>query len=639
MLNNSIFSLQKRLLAIILLVIFIFVAIIIRLGYIQLAQGKWLQARAAEQWSRSLPINAKRGYIYDANGATLASSYSTYDVYVRAALVQDPNKVALTLSTYLGIDYELAYKKATNKTVSESIIKMQVDNATANAIIKQNVKGILLSENSTRFYPYGDLLTQVLGYTTIDNIGQAGIELFSERYLKGVKGYATEQSDVNGVKIDNTLSNYIPAIDGLNVNLTIDVNIQQFAERALDVLIADHKPKSATAIVMNPNTGEILAMSSKPSFDLNFVPRSDITSLMEMSKNLSIVDVYEPGSTFKVLTTATALEENVAHETDHFYDPGYRMVAGEKIKCWKHTGHGNQTLVEGLCNSCNSVFVDLALRLGKDKMYESFNRYGFGKTLGVDFLGESGGILMNKDNARVVDVARMGFGQAVATTPLQLINAVCSVVNGGNLMQPYFIKSVTEKSGKVVYKNSPKVLNKTISKDTSERIKVMLEEVVKKANAIEAFIPGHRVSGKTGTSQKYENGKIVQKFYSSFVGAYPANKPEYVILIVADEPSSGHFYGSTVATPYAKLIFQDIIKYKNYAPQNEEEDIKKMEKNIIVPNVVGKSLTEAISTLTALGLQVELAGEGDWVINQTPPQGTLVYKNAIVLLQTQVNNY
>ena len=235
-------------------------------------------------------------------------------------------------------------------------------------LIKLNEPGILFSENSKRYYPYGNLLTQVLGYTTIDNIGQSGIELYANKYLAGVKGYATEQSDVHGIKIDNTLSNYIPSINGLNVNLTIDVNIQKFLENALNKLVEDHYPKSATAIVMNPKTGEILAMGSKPSFDLNTIPRDDIGYLLGASKNLSIVDVYEPGSTFKVLTMATALEEKVTSEGERFYDPGFRIVDGEKIKCWKSHGHGSQTLTEGLCNSCNSVFVDLALRLGKEKM-------------------------------------------------------------------------------------------------------------------------------------------------------------------------------------------------------------------------------------------------------------------------------
>ena len=634
MFNNSIFSLQKRLLAIFMLIISIFFAIIIRLGIIQLKNNKMLTARAAEQWTRDLPINAKRGTITDCNGASLAESYSSYDVYVRASMVKDPVKVATLLANSIGLNYEETFKKVTNVLVSESLIKLQVESSVAKKLIDANLSGIMLSENNKRYYPYGDLLTQVLGFTTIDNVGQAGIELYADKYLKGTKGYALEESDVHGVKIDNTLSTYIPAIDGAQVSLTIDVNIQRVVEDALNVLCAEQKPKTATAIVMNPNTGEILAMSSKPSFDLNSPPRDDVATLLSNVKNLSIVDVYEPGSTFKVLTTATALEEKVTTPTEGFYDPGYRMVDGEKIKCWKLIGHGQQTMTDGLCNSCNSVFVDLALRLGTEKMYSYFSKYGFGEKLGVDFIGEASGILMNKDSAKRVDLARMGFGQAVAVSPIQLINAICSVVNGGNLMQPYFIKSIKDVNGNLMARNNPKVINKTISEQTSETIRYMLEQVLIKGNAISAFMPGYRVSGKTGTSQKYEDGKIVQKYVSSFVGAYPADKPEYVVLVVADEPSAGNYFGSVVATPYAKLIFEGIVKYRGDEPKGLEEDLKKMERNIVMPNLVGEPLSKAIAKLSTLGLQCEIAGEGEIVLSQTPPPGEMLYKNAVVILNT-----
>lgn len=635
MFNNSIFSLQKRLLAIFLLVISIFFALIIRLFIIQIIQSDWLTKKAASQWTRDLPINAKRGNITDVNGASLAESYSSYDVYVRASMVEEPVKVAQLLSQVIGLNYEDTFKKVTNTTISEVLIKLQLDDVSAKKIIDANLKGVLLSENNKRYYPYGDLLTQVLGFTTIDNVGQSGIELYADKYLQGVKGYALEESDVNGVKIDNTLSTYIPSVDGCNVTLTIDVNIQQIVEDALKVLCEEQKPKTATAIVMNPNTGEIVAMSSKPSFDLNNPPRDNVEELLNNARNLSIVDVYEPGSTFKVLTTATALEQKVTNPNESFYDPGYRIVDGEKIKCWKLIGHGQQTMTDGLCNSCNSVFVDLALRLGTETMYEYFEKYGFGNTLGVDFLGEASGILMNQESVKKVDLARMGFGQAVAVSPIQLINAICSVVNGGKLYKPYFIKEITDVNDKVVSRNTPTVLNETISEQTSAQIREMLEKVVTKSNAINAFIPGYRVSGKTGTSQKYEDGKIVQKYVSSFVGAFPADKPEYVVLVIADEPSAGNYFGSVVATPYAKLIFEGIIKYKNYAPtENVEEDEKLLEKNILMPNLVGLSLTKAVALLSSLGLQYEIAGEGEYVTSQTPPPNTYVFKNSIVILNT-----
>ena len=635
MYNNSIMSLQKRLLAVFLLIISIFFALIIRLFVIQIVKSDLLTAKASSQWLRDLPINAKRGNIVDVNGSTLAESFSSYDVYVRASMVAEPVKVSNLLSSVIGLDYEETFKKVTNTTVSESLIKLQLDDKLAKKIIDANYKGVLLSENNKRYYPYGDLLTQVLGFTTIDNSGQVGIELYADKYLQGTKGYALEESDVNGRKIDNTLSKYIPSIAGCNVKLTIDVNIQQIVEQALLTLCEEQKPKTATAIVMNPNTGEIVAMSSKPSFDLNNPPRDNVSELLSNVKNLSIVDVYEPGSTFKVLTTATALEEKVTNPNEGFYDPGYRIVDGEKIKCWKLIGHGQQTMTDGLCNSCNSVFVDLALRLGTEKMYSYFKKYGFGDTLGVDFLGEAQGILMNKEKVKTVDLARMGFGQAVAVSPIQLITAICSVVNGGKLYKPYFINQITDVNGKLVAQNTPTVLNRTVSESTSATIRSMLERVVTKSNAIEAFIPGHRVSGKTGTSQKYEGGRIVQKYVSSFVGAYPADNPDYVVLVIADEPSMGNYFGSVVATPYAKLIFKGIIDYKQYKPTEDiKADEKLLEKNIKMPNLVGLSLTDAVSKIVELGLQYEIAGEGDIVVSQTPPPDTFVYKNSMVIINT-----
>ena len=634
MLNNSIHSLQKRLLAVFVLVAFIFLAIIVRLGYVQLIRGSWLTAKASQQWYRSLPLSAERGVIADCNGNKLALSYSTFDVYVRPNSVQNANEVALILSSKLGLDYDKVYAKIINKKLSEVCIKMQVDEATCNDIISCNLAGVVMSKNNKRYYPYGDLLTQVLGFTTVDNVGQSGLELYYDKYLKGVRGLSLEESDVSGKKIDNTAKKYIPSISGMNLNLTIDVNIQVFLEQALNYLMAEQKPKTCTGIIMNPNTGEIVAMSTKPSYDLNNVPRSDVQTLLDTSRNVGVVDVYEPGSTFKVLTMASAVEAGVAHLSDRFYDPGYRIVDGEKIKCWRLSGHGSQTLTEGLCNSCNAVFVDLALRLGKDRMYERFKVYGLGETLGIDFMGESGGILMNKSTAKTVDVARMGFGQAVAVSPLQLITAFSSVVNGGKLMQPYFVKSVKDSNGAIMYEKSPNVIRTTVSTKTSDIMKTMVEQVVKQYSGFNAFIPGYRVGGKTGTTQKYENGRISGKYIASFVGTFPADNPDYVILILADEPSGSSYYGSVVATPYAKQVIENIIKYKNYPADNLEDDLRLVEKNIKIPNVVGMEINKAVYMFQQLGLFVEIEGEGNEVREQFLPAGEMVSKNSIVILTT-----
>lgn len=633
--NNSIFSLKKRLLAVFLLVSFVFLLIIIRLGYLQLVKGKWLQAKAVDQWTRELPLNALRGNIFDTNGVVLATNYTTYDIYVRPSMVEDQKTVAYTLSQILGLDYDKVYIKVIDRFVSEALIKLQVDKDIVSKIKEKNLKGVLLSENNSRYYPYNDMLTQVLGFTTIDNIGQAGLEAYYNKYLTGVKGYILEESDVKGVKLDNTLSTYIPSIPGLNLELTIDMNIQRFAEEALKVLMKEQTPKKASAIVMNPNTGEIVAMATMPNFDLNNVPRNDVTQLMESVKNVNIVDVYEPGSTFKCITMATAIEQGVAHLSDTFFDPGYRMVDNEKIRCWKLTGHGHQTLSEGLCNSCNSVFVDLALRLGKEKVYQMFENFGIGTQLGVDFLGESAGMVMDYDYAKKVDVARMGFGQAVAMTPLQLISAICSVVNGGKLYKPYFVKSMSDCNGDIVSENYPVILKETISKETSEIMKNMMLDVIKQYSGYYAFIPGYEVAGKTGTSQKYEDGKLSGEYIASFVGTFPANNPDYVVLIVVDEPGGASYYGSIAATPYAKMIIENIIEYKDYQPVHPEEieENKNIEK-VSMPDMIGLNIYEAIKTLETLGLQVETQGSGDTIVEQFPKPNVEVIKNGIVMIET-----
>ena len=636
--NYSIYSIQKRLLVLILLITFIFSALFFRLFYIQVISAEMLLKKAESQWVRDLPLNAKRGTIYDSNGLALAVSYTSYNIYVRAISVKDATSVTKALVEVLDVDYDKTYAKVTNRFVSESLIKLQVESEQVEKLKSKNLEGIYYSENNKRYYPYGNFLSQVLGYTTIDNVGQNGLELYYNKYLTGIDGYANKQTSIRGEELLNTLDSFVPSISGNNLYLTIDYNIQKLTEQMAEEIMLNEKPESCEIIVMNPNTGEILANSSKPSLDLNNLPRDDINKLNSQSKNLSVVDVYEPGSTFKVLTTAMALEEGKTTPNDRFYDPGYRIVDGQKIKCWRLHGHGSQTMTEGLCNSCNSVFIDLALRLGKDKLYQYFDKFGFGNKLNVDFPGESGGIVMNKETAKKVDYARMGFGQAIAVTPIQQINAISSVINGGILLQPYYVSKITNSNNVTILQNSKTELRRVVSKKTSETIKIMYEEVIKKANGINAFIPGYRVSGKTGTTELFSDGKKTSDHIASFVGAFPSDKPEYVCLVIVNKPTSGSYYGSIVATPYAKKIFEGIIQYKNIKPNDSlESDLELVEENIEMPNLIGLSLSKAVGILTNLNLQYETTGEGGVIISQTPAPKTKVRERAIVLLGTQPN--
>ena len=623
-LKYSIFSLQKRLLALTMLVTFVFLVLAGRLIFLQLIKAEELQNLASSQWTRALPIVAKRGDILDTNGSVLASSYTTYDVYVRSRNVVDKSEVASHLSSVLNINYDTIYNKISNSITSEVLIKMQVDENTIKKIVDKNLSGIYISQNVKRYYPYNSLLSKVLGYTTIDGVGQTGLEMYYDKFLQGVDGKSLVESDVKGIELGNSLDTFIPAVDGLDAVLTIDANIQLIVENVLAKIMVDHKPKQASAIIMNPNNGEIIAMASLPSFDNNNLPRDDVSTLNALSKNTMIVDVYEPGSTFKILTTAAALNENVTKTTDKFYDSGYKIVDGQKIKCWRTIGHGSETLVEGFCNSCNVVFMELALRLGKENLYSYLQNFGLGSKTGVDFAGESGGILMNIDNVQNVDLARIGFGQAVAVTPLQLINAVCCAVNGGTLYEPHFMKQIgeTELTSTIIRSN-------VISQDTSNIINMMMEEVVSVKGGKESFVEGYKIGGKTGTAQKYENGVIANgKYVSSFIGTYPADNPEYVMLLCVDEPSSGAYYGSVVASPYAKEIFSGIFDYKKIKPSNYVE-----QEQVTVPNLVGKTITEAYSILNGKGFYFEVDGEEGIVKSQFPAPDTKLYVGSTILLK------
>ena len=624
-------SQQKRILALILLVSFIFCVLLIRLGVVQLINGTWLQSKAADQWTRDLPLKAERGKIYDITGSSLAVSYTTYNVYTRAREIDKPEETATFLSSTLGLNYTSVYNKVTNRNASEYLIKMQVEEEIAKEIIDKNLPGVYLSQNTKRYYPYGDLLTQILGFTTIDNVGQAGIELYYNDILKGTDGKSLVQADITGEELENTLSYYIPSIPGYDITLTVDAKIQLIVEQALNKVMVEQEAKSATAIVMKANTGEIVAMSTKPSFDLNDVPRDDPSTLLENVKNKAVVDVYEPGSTFKILTMAATLEESKANENSRFYCGGSTTVDGQRIKCWRSIGHGSQTLSEGLANSCNCVFVDLALRLGLDTFYNYFSSFGLGQKTGIEISGESSGIIMNKDRAKRVDLARMGFGQAIAVTPLQLITAVCAAVNGGTLYKPYLIDKIVSPDGVTVEESAVTPVRQVVSKQTSATLNAMLEGVVSKTGKY-TFVPGYEIGGKTGTSQKYENGTIARgKYVSSFIGTYPASNPEYVLLLMVDEPGTGAYYGSVVASPYAKEIFSGMFEYLNIEPDDPALASAEVA-TVTMPDLINKTLTEAVTTLVSLGLSYEIDGEGLTITNQLPPAGTNVKVTDTVII-------
>lgn len=623
----NISSIQKRFVAIIMSIIAIFFALMGRVFYLQIINGKNLQIKAMEQWLRDLPLSSKRGEILDCNGVSLATTITTYDVYVRARNVTNPSGLASEINKLLDVNYEKAYEKVTNKNFSEILIKMQVEETKAKALTMFD--GVYLSQNVARVYPYDNLLTQVLGYCTIDNIGQAGLESFYDKYLKGIDGKSLTQTNAQGKEIENSLGYYIPSVAGANLNTAIDVQMQAILERELGVAYEEHKALGVSGIIIEAKTGAILAMSCLPSFNLNEVPRDNITSLQAMTKNSTVVDVYEPGSTFKLITLAAALNEGKTNINERFFCGGRTTVDGETIKCWKTTGHGSLTLIEGFKNSCNCVFVNLALRLGVNKYYEYLNLFGLGHKTGVDIASESSGIIMPKEQVRNVDLARIGFGHAIAVTQLQMASVYAKITTGIESI-PHLMESISTEN-KILYETKNANNKISLKPETIKIINMMLGNNINSEGEY-TFIAGYNVGGKTGTAQKYdENGQIASgKYISSFIGTYPAENPKYVMVICVNEPSTGAYYGGVVAKPIGERVFSSIFQTKAIKP-NDASQLEN-QPTIPMPNLVGMNLSDACAELKKIGLNAMFDGDGEYVIEQLPPENTLLYVGEIVYL-------
>lgn len=625
----NIYSIQRRFVATILIIVILAFALLVRVFYLQIIDGKSLQIKAAEEWLRDLPLSSRRGEIYDSSGVSLASTVTTYDVYVRARNVTEPAQLASAISELLQVDYQVAYAKVTNKSLSEILIKMQVEEDLALSLTEYS--GVYLSQNVARVYPYSNLFTQVLGYCTIDNIGQAGLELYYDKYLKGVDGKSLTQTNAQGQEIENSLSYYIPSVPGANLYTTLDVQMQAILERELSSAYTEHKAQSVSGIILDAKTGGIKAMSCLPNFDLNNVPRDDLSNLQEMTKNSTVVDVYEPGSTFKLITLVAALNEGLTQEDEQFYCTGRCTVDGEIIKCWKTVGHGSLTLVDAFKNSCNCVFVQLALRLGVDKYYDYLELFGLGEKTGVDIASESSGIIMNKDQVRNVDLARIGFGHAIAVTQLQMASVYAKITTGYDVT-PHILSSINSED-EILYQEKYSKKKIDISSETIVTVNQMLSNNIN-SDEDYTFIPGYDVGGKTGTAQKYdENGQIATgKYISSFIGTYPASNPKYIIIVCVNEPSNGVYYGGVVAKPIGERVLKSIFETKSITPT----DITQLDNkpSIEMPYVVGMSLADACASLKKLGLDVLLDKEGEVVIEQLPPEGTMLYLGEIVYLIT-----
>ena len=628
-------GIHKRIKIVLLIVLFIFAIIIAKVFYIEVIDYKKLNSLASGLWSRNLPIEADRGNIYTVDGEAIASNLTTTSLVFIPNQIKNKDLVAEKISEILDVPKgkieEHLYKKSMMERVHPEGRRLSYE--IADKIENLHFDGVYLLKESKRYYPHNEMLSHVLGYVGIDNQGLSGLELEYDDILTGEYGSIQYFSDAKGNNLERN-SVYVEPEDGLDIYLTVDYGIQSSIERELDNVVLRYNPDGAWAIAMNPNTGEILGMSSRPNFNPNSYKDYDTETI---NRNMAIWASYEPGSTFKILTLSAAVNEGkVDLLKDTFYDGGSVNVDGARIKCWKHGGHGSQTFLEVVQNSCNPGFVELGNRLGKETLFDYINKFGYGKKTGIDLNGEATGILFSLDKVGPVELATTAFGQGVSVTALQQVVAVSAAINGGILYKPYIVKRVAyHENGQIIKEVKPTIVRDNIvTKDTSEKVRMTLESVVSLGTGRNAYIDGYRVGGKTGTAQKVNNGIYMQGNYIvSFIGFLPANDPKIVVYLAIDNPKGVTQYGGTVSAPIVKNIMEDAITSLNIEKQDGGTEKKYQwydKKYYTVPNVVGKSKKEATSMLKSFS--VEYSGSGDVVVNQSPDSDSRIAEGEKVRL-------
>ncbi len=617
-----------------LFILCILIIIVIRVFYIQVFDYQKLSTLAESLWSRELPIGADRGEIYDRNGKVLATNITTTSLVLIPNQIQNKEEVAKKLSEILNSDYEDMLAHVSKKTSIERVHPegRQLSYDIASKIDELGYDGVYLVKESKRYYPYGSVLSHVLGYVGIDNQGLSGLELTYDDYLTGKNGAIKYFSDGKGNRLE--LSEvYEEPQNGINIQLTIDLDIQLAAERELDNIMSKYTPEHALILAMEPDTGEILAMASRPNFDPNNY--QDYTT-ETINQNLPIWMTYEPGSTFKIMTLATSLEEQTVNLfEDTYYDDGSVNVDGATIHCWKSGGHGAQTFLEVVENSCNPGFVELGQRLGTNTLMSYITNFGFGSKTGIDLNGESNGILFQVDKMGPVELATTAFGQGISVTPIQQVTAVSAAINGGTLYEPYLVSEMLEpETNSIIYTKEPVMRRKVISEETSKLVRYALESVVANGSGRSAYIENYRVGGKTGTAQKVSNGVYMDGNYIlSFMGFMPADDPEIVVYVAIDHPQGVTQYGGVVAAPVAKSVLETAISVLGIEPSQDgmEKEYNWLDtKYVQLPDVTGLSLEEAKKNLK--GFSVEYSGVGENVIYQSPSANTYIKEGGTVKL-------
>lgn len=655
----------------------IFAILIIRLSYIVMVDGKDYSARAEEQWTSEVKIDAKRGEVLDRNGNELAVSANVYRVdfdlnsirnYLKRSVKSIPNK-ELTHMKSVGIPIPTEGSGLTNDDIAPVIAKVlnmdvseikadlekklpsgadafsvtvarKIEKDIADKVKELNINGIIVSQDTKRYYPNNNFLSHVLGTTDPDGKGLSGVELQYNSYLSGIPGMKVAELDKNNEDLPYTVSQYTEPVNGKDVTLTIDENIQNIVENIAQKAYKDDKAKEVSILVMNPKTGEVLGMVNKPDFDPNNpydgaskFDGADLTDkIQKMWRNRLVSDTFEPGSIFKVITTISGLENNVVNKDTQFVDNGSISVGGIVVKDAERENK-LQNLLQIIQNSSNVCFVKLGQMIGKDKLYESINKFGFGKVSGIDLPGEASGIVKPIDKVSEADLATISFGQTNTVNSVQYMAAFNAIANGGTLIQPHVMKEIThndENSVKIVDETFKPTTATVASAEKTAELRSYLEGVVTGGTATGTFIEGYHIGGKTGTAEKVVGGKYGEgKYISSFVGMAPANDPKVTVMITVDEPSNGEYYASQVAVPYAKMLFTGIFNYLDSASSNE-----KIVKDIIIPEVRNMKVSDAEKVLKDKGLDFNIDGNEETILSMKPYPGSSVKEGSKITLYT-----
>jgi len=646
---KSSFSVKRKLLVFLVIALLAFAGLAGRVLFLQTVEAEFWQTHAYEQQTRDRLITPNRGAIYDRNMTGLALTETVCAISVIRAQIEDAEAVAHVLSKRLELDYETVLAKC-KKRVALERIQTKVPKPLADEIRALNLPGVIIDEDVQRVYPYGTLAAQVIGFVGRDNQGIIGLEAKYDAMLKGEAGKILTETDARGVELPDSDTVRLAPTPGLSLITSIDATVQRYAEQTIRKVVEYKGAKRGLIILMNPQNGEIYAIANEPDFDLNepftinnpdtaaiwdtLTSEEQMNALNQMWRNFALNDTYEPGSTFKIVTSAAGLEEGVITPESTFTCTGSHTVGGRAIKCWRSPrSHGILNFIEGVQNSCNPVFMVTAERLGAELFYEYMHRFGFAEKTGVDLPGEAVGIMHKPENVGPVELATMSFGQSFQITPLQLLRAVSATVNGGYLITPHVGTGLADSAGNIVDTFVYDVGEPVISHETSEVLKEILESVVEVGTGNRSYLPGYRVGGKTATSEKLPRRS--GKYIASFLTFAPAENPQVLALVLVDEPQ-GTYYGGQVAGPVMKELLENVLPYLGIAPEYSEKELE-MDgvAQVSVPDLIGLTTSTAKKTLTTLGLTADIGGTGDIVTSQIPQPGEMVNQGAKILLQTR----